>query len=63
MEYTQNIEEYKNKWFNFVNYEYIIMIDGDTVLHQDFIKDHIRHAKKGVYIQGSRVLLQSEFIY
>ena len=21
MEYTQNIEEYKNKWFNFVNYE------------------------------------------
>ena len=42
-------------------YEYIIMIDGDTVLHQDFIKDHIRYAKKGVYIQGSRVLLQSEF--
>ena len=28
------------------NYEYIIMIDGDTVLHQDFIKDHIKYAKE-----------------
>ncbi len=40
------------------NYEYIIMIDGDTVLHSDFVKDHLRFAKKKVYIQGSRVLLQ-----
>ena len=43
------------------NYEYIIMIDGDTVLHKDFIKDHKRFAQEGLYIQGSRVLLQSEF--
>jgi len=43
------------------NYEYIIMVDGDTVLHKDFIKDHKRFAKEGVYIQGSRVLLQSKF--
>tara|TARA_B100000795_G_scaffold129265_1_gene96342 strand:- start:1827 stop:2627 length:801 start_codon:yes stop_codon:yes gene_type:complete len=43
------------------SYEYIIMIDGDTVLHEDFIKDHKRYAKQGVYIQGSRVLLQKEF--
>ena len=43
------------------NYEYIIVIDGDTVLHKDFIKDHKRFAQEGVYIQGSRVLLQSEF--
>ena len=40
------------------NFEYIIMIDGDTVLHRDFVKDHKRFAKKNVYIQGSRVLLQ-----
>ena len=31
-------------------YDYIIMIDGDTVLHKDFIKDHKRVARKGVYI-------------
>ena len=43
------------------NFEYIIMIDGDTVLHEGFIKDHKRFAKEGVYIQGSRVLLQPEF--
>jgi len=43
------------------NFEYIIMIDGDTVLHEDFIKDHKRFSKEGVYIQGSRVLLQPEF--
>jgi len=43
------------------NYEYIVIIDGDTVLHKDFIKDHKRFAQEGIYIQGSRVLLQSEF--
>ena len=43
------------------NFEYIIVIDGDTVLHEGFIKDHKRFAKEGVYIQGSRVLLQPEF--
>jgi len=42
-------------------FEYIIVIDGDTVLHQDFIKDHKRFAQPGIYIQGSRVLLQPEF--
>ena len=42
-------------------FEYIIVIDGDTVLHQDFIKDHKRFAQPGVYIQGSRVLLEPEF--
>ena len=42
-------------------FEYIIMIDGDTILHKDFIKDHKRFAQKGVYIQGSRVLLQKNF--
>ncbi len=42
-------------------FEYIIMIDGDTVLHQDFVKDHKKFARKELYIQGSRVLLQSDF--
>ena len=35
------------------NFEYIIMIDGDTVLHESFIKDHKRFAQEGLYIQGS----------
>ncbi|MBL7004657.1 MAG: glycosyltransferase family 2 protein [Gammaproteobacteria bacterium] len=40
---------------------YIILIDGDMVLHPRFIEDHISHAESGCFIQGTRVLLtQSE---
>ncbi|MBT4123202.1 glycosyltransferase family 2 protein [Candidatus Woesearchaeota archaeon] len=42
-------------------YEYIIVIDGDMLLHKDFIRDHKKCAKKNTYIQGSRALLQPEF--
>ena len=49
----------RNKAIAKAKFEYIIMIDGDTVLHSDFVKDHKISAKKGIYIQGSRVLLQS----
>jgi len=42
------------------NFEYIIMIDGDTVLHRDFVKDHKEFARRKVYIQGSRALLQPQ---
>ena len=51
----------RNRAISKSHYEYIIVVDGDTVLHHDFIKDHKRFANKGVYIQGSRVLLQPEF--
>lgn len=37
--------------------EYIVMIDGDMLLHPLFIKDHKNKAEKGCFIQGSRVLL------
>ena len=43
------------------NSEYIVDIAGDTILHPDFIKDHKKYAQRGVYIQGSRVLLQKFF--
>ncbi len=42
-------------------YEYVIVIDGDMLLHRDFIKDHKKCAKRSVYVQGSRALLQLEF--
>jgi glycosyltransferase involved in cell wall biosynthesis len=41
--------------------EYIVVIDGDMVMHKDFIKDHKKFAKKNTYIQGGRVLLQSGY--
>lgn len=40
--------------------EYIMMIDGDMVLHPEFIKDHMEASEKGCFVQGSRVLLSEE---
>ncbi|MDM8176212.1 MULTISPECIES: glycosyltransferase family 2 protein [Olivibacter] len=39
--------------------DYIVQIDGDIIVHPNFIKDHIEEAEKGCYIKGSRVLLSS----
>jgi glycosyltransferase involved in cell wall biosynthesis len=51
----------RNRAISRSKYEYIIMVDGDTVLHEDFVKDHKRFAQKNIYIQGGRVLLQDAF--
>ena len=51
----------RNKSIALAKYEYIVVIDGDMLLHKDFIKDHKKLAKKNTYIQGSRVLLQREY--
>lgn len=37
--------------------EYIILIDGDMVLHPHFIRDHKRAAIKKHFVQGRRTLL------
>jgi glycosyltransferase involved in cell wall biosynthesis len=38
-------------------FDYIILIDGDAILHNKFIEDHLNHAKDGFFVQGSRVFL------
>ena len=40
--------------------DYIILIDGDVILHNDFIYDHLNNAEPGYFIQGSRTLLTKE---
>ncbi|WP_420151828.1 glycosyltransferase family 2 protein [Spirosoma sp.] len=40
--------------------DYIVQVDGDIVLHRNFIKDHIRTAERGYYIRGSRVMLSEQ---
>lgn len=47
----------RNKAISKATGEYIILIDGDMILHKDFVKDHISVAKKGTFVQGGRVLL------
>lgn len=37
--------------------DYHIEIDGDIILHKDFVNDHCNFAEKGSFAQGSRVLL------
>lgn len=49
----------RNKAIASASAEYIVMVDGDIVLPSEFISDHISAAKRGIFIQGSRVLLPS----
>ena len=37
--------------------DYVILIDGDMILDPSFIADHLKLARKGRLIQGSRVIL------
>ena len=40
--------------------KYIILIDGDMILHPEFINDHINNAQPSYFVQGSRVLLTQD---
>ncbi len=55
------LSEIRNKAIKQAKGNYIIQIDGDTILHKDFIKDHEKYARKGQFISGSRVLLCKDF--
>jgi glycosyltransferase involved in cell wall biosynthesis len=37
--------------------DYVLMIDGDCVLHPDFVASHVAFARPGTFVQGSRVLV------
>lgn len=38
--------------------EYIIQIDGDIIVHPSFVSDHLRSAKRGQFIRGSRAMIR-----
>ena len=40
--------------------DYIVLIDGDMILHSNFIQDHIESSKYGYFVQGSRALLSEK---
>ncbi len=44
-----------NKAIAIARYEYIIEVDGDIIMHPDFVKDDLTHAQKGAYLFGCRV--------
>jgi hypothetical protein len=41
---------------------YIIQVDGDCILHKDFVRDHKALAQPNVYLFGSRVNIKEEFL-
>lgn len=42
--------------------DYIIQIDGDCIIHKNFIEDHKKLASKNTYLFGSRVNIQKEYL-
>lgn len=47
----------RNKASRESQYPYLIFVDGDMILHKDFVSDHLKFAEKNCFLQGSRVLL------
>jgi len=54
------VAESRNKAIAKSTCDYLILIDGDVILHNKFIEDHLNHAEKGFFVQGSRVFLSKE---
>lgn len=40
--------------------DYLIIVDGDMVLHRRFVADHLNAARPGSFIQGVRLLTEAE---
>ncbi len=51
-----------NKAIAKAKYDYIIEIDGDIIMHPNFVEDHLKYAQKGVYLFGSRVNIQKSIL-
>jgi glycosyltransferase involved in cell wall biosynthesis len=41
--------------------DYLLLVDGDMVLHPDFVADHMTASAEGSFVQGSRVLTTAAF--
>ncbi|WP_249961838.1 glycosyltransferase family 2 protein [Histophilus somni] len=54
------LAESRNKALSLVESEYVITIDGDMVLHPQFISDHCKAAEKNVFVGGGRILLTKD---
>ncbi|MEZ4814576.1 MAG: glycosyltransferase family 2 protein [Bdellovibrionota bacterium] len=49
----------RNKAVAKSQFEYVISIDADQILHPCFVQDHLSASRKGVFLQGHRVLLDA----
>jgi glycosyltransferase involved in cell wall biosynthesis len=51
-----------NKSLAATTVDYIIQVDGDCIMHPQFVEDHLRALEKGVYLYGSRVNILPNFV-
>ncbi len=49
-----------NKAMKLAEADYIIQIDGDIILHKNFIEDHAKHAREKSFVQGCRTILDQQ---
>ncbi|NER15956.1 glycosyltransferase family 2 protein [Spongiivirga citrea] len=42
--------------------DYIIQIDGDCILHEKCVEDHLSFAEKGLYLYGTRVHIKQPYV-
>jgi glycosyltransferase involved in cell wall biosynthesis len=47
----------RNRCFGIAKGDYVIQIDGDLILDSRFVEDHVRFAKPGTFLCGSRSLI------
>ena len=50
----------RNRALALASGEYVLLIDGDCVLHRDFVRSHLAFARGGQFVQGTRVLLDAD---
>ncbi len=46
-----------NKAMKYATSDYIIQIDGDIILHKNFVEDHLNNAVRKTFVQGCRTIL------
>jgi len=49
-----------NKAVKNISSSYIIEIDGDIIIDQHFVADHLKAAREGYFVQGSRAMITKE---
>lgn len=51
-----------NKAIASANFNYIIEIDGDIIMHKHFVEDHLSLAQDGQFLYGSRVNIKANYL-
>ena len=59
-DYGFRLAQIRNKAIAAAKGDYIIQIDGDLILHKNFILDHIQFAKPGSFVRASRIYMNKE---